>query len=114
MINLSKTNLLGMTRNEVVEIAKQELEEYKEARQYNQVYQNIPILKNLESIEKRLQAFSIGDSEVLNLRNEIKDLLNEDVYKKTESPKGRILSDYEVKQKQYSYYMNACNKLPRY
>ncbi len=96
MIKLSNTNLISMSKEELIQIAKQEIKEYKEARQYNQVYQNIPRLKNLEAIEKRLQAFSVGDSEVLNLRVEIKDLLNEDVYKKTELPKAITpFSSYE-------------------
>lgn len=96
MINLSQTNLIGMTRNELLDIAKQEVQEYKEARQYNQVYQNIPILKNLEALEKRLQAFSMGDEEVMSIRGEVKDLLNQDVYKKT-SPIKTItnFSSYE-------------------
>lgn len=96
MINAKKTNIIYMGRNELLEIAKQELESYKAERQYNQVHQNIPRLKNLEVINKRLGAFSFGDSEVLKLRSEIKDLLNEDVYKKTEPPKAIThFSSYE-------------------
>lgn len=87
MINLSQTNLIGMSRNELVDIAKQEVQEYKEARHYNQVSQNIPRLKNLEAIDKRLGAFAFGDEEVMNIRGEVKDLLNQDVYKKTTQPK---------------------------
>lgn len=87
MINVKQTDLLGKTRNELVDIAKQEVQEYKEARVCNQLYQNIPRVKNLEAIDKRLGAFAFGDEEVMNLRGEIKDLLNQDVYKKTTPPK---------------------------
>lgn len=113
MINLNKTNLIAMGRNELLEITRQELEEYKQARIYNQVTNNIPRIKNLEVLDKRLGYFAVGDNEVQEVRTEVKDLLNEDVYKKT-TPKGRILNDYEIKQKQYSDYMSACNKLLRY
>lgn len=113
MINLNKINLISMGRNELLEITRQELEEYKQARIYNQVSNNILRIKNLEALDKRLGYFAVGDNEVQEVRTEVKDLLNEDVYKKT-NPKGRLLSDYEVKQKQYSDYMNACNKLHRY
>lgn len=88
MIDLNKTDLLAMGRNEALETTKQELEEYKEARVYNQVYQNIPRLKNLEALDKRLGAFAFGDTEVINIRTEVKQLLNEDVYKKTTSPRA--------------------------
>lgn len=95
MINLSNTNLLAMGRNEALEITKQELAEYKEARIYNQVSSNISILKNLEALDKRLGYFSIGDSEVNEVRAEVKYLLNEDVYKKT-STTNKVFNPYEV------------------
>ena len=96
MINLKQTNLIGMTKEELLEIATQEVQEYQEARQYNQVYQNIPRLKNLEAIEKRLGAYALGDENVINTRRVIKDLLNQDVYKKTTPPKATTnYSNYE-------------------
>lgn len=106
MINLSNTNLLAMGRNEALEITKQELEEYKEARIYNQVSSNIPRLKNLEALDKRLGYFAVGDIEVNEVRNEVKQLLNEDVYKKV-TPQDRILSTYEIQQNQRKEYERA-------
>lgn len=106
MINLSNTNLLAMGRNEALEITKQELEEYKEARIYNQVSSNLPRLKNLEALDKRLGYFAVGDIEVNEVRNEVKQLLNEDVYKKV-TPQDRILSSYEIQQNQRKEYERA-------
>lgn len=97
-------NLLGMNRNEVLALAKENLESYKIERQSGLVSNNLPRLKTLERIDKRLGVFALGDSEILEVRNEVKQLLNEDVYKKT-SPKGRILSDYEVKQNHYKNFI---------
>lgn len=96
MINLNRTDLISMGRNEVLDITKQELEEYKQARIYSQVSSNIPIIKNLEALEKRLGYFALADSEVQEIRAEVKKLLNEDVYKKTELPKAIThFSSYE-------------------
>lgn len=96
MIKLSNTDLISMSKEELIQIARKEVEEYKEDRQYKQVYQNIPRIKNLEAIEKRLQYHSIHDKEALDIRVEIKDMLNQDVYKKTEQPKAIThFSSYE-------------------
>lgn len=97
-------NLLGMNREQALAYAKDNLECYKIERQYGQVGNNLPRLKTLERIDKRLGVFALGDSEVSEVRNNIKQLLNEDVYKKT-SPKGRILSDYEIKQNHYKNFI---------
>lgn len=96
MIKLSKRNLITLNKEELLEITKQELQEYKEARKYNQVSSNIPRIKNLEALDKRLGYFAIADSEVHEVRVEVKKLLNEDVYKKTELPKATThFSSYE-------------------
>lgn len=101
MMNLNQTNLINKDKQELLYIAKQELQEYKEARQYNQVSSNIPRIKNLEALEKRLAYFSLCDSEVSATRNEIKSLLNEDVYKKPNLSKAiNPFSSYEE-------YLNA-------
>ena len=104
MFDIRKTDLRMLGRNELLDITKQELESYKIERQRGLVSNNLPRLKNLETLNKRLGYFSIGDSEVLEVRNEVNLLLNEDVYKKT-SPKGRILSDYEIKQNHYKNFI---------
>ena len=104
MFDIRKTDLRMLGRNELLDVTKQELESYKIERQYGQVGNNLPRLKNLETLNKRLRYYSIGDLEVSEVRNEVKQLLNEDVYKKT-SPKGRILSDYEVKQNHYKNFI---------
>ena len=103
MFDIRKTDLRMLGRNELLDITKQELESYKIERQRGLVSNNLPRLKNLETLNKRLGYYSIGDLEVSEVRNEVKQLLNEDVYKKT-SPKGRILSDYEIKQNHYKKY----------
>lgn len=89
MFDIRKTDIIVLGRNELLEITKGELEKYKLERQYGQVGNNIPRLKNLDALEKRLGYFSIGDSEVSEVRNEVKQLLNEDVYKRP-TPKGQI------------------------
>ena len=104
MFDIRKTDLRMLGRNELLDVTKQELESYKIERQYGQVGNNLPRLKNLETLNKRLGYYSIGDLEVSEVRNEVKQLLNEDVYKKT-SPKGRILSDYEIKQNHYKNFI---------
>ena len=104
MFDIRKTDLRMLGRNELLDITKQELESYKIERQRGLVSNNLPRLKNLETLNKRLGYYSIGDLEVSEVRNEVKQLLNEDVYKKT-SPKGRILSDYEVKQNHYKNFI---------
>lgn len=104
MFDIRKTDLRMLGRNELLDITKQELESYKIERQRGLVSNNLPRLKNLETLNKRLGYYSIGDLEVSEVRNEVKQLLNEDVYKKT-SPKGRILSDYEIKQNHYKNFI---------
>ena len=104
MLDIRKINLLDLGRNELLDVTKKELEYYKVERQSGLVSNNLPRLKTLERIDKRLGVFALGDSEILEGRNEVKQLLNEDVYKKT-SPKGRILSNYEIKQNHYKNFI---------
>ena len=104
MFDIRKTDLRMLGRNELLDVTKQELESYKIERQRGLVSNNLPRLKNLETLNKRLGYYSIGDLEVSEVRNEVKQLLNEDVYKKT-SPKGRILSDYEITQNHYKNFI---------
>lgn len=101
MMNLKQTDLINKDKQELLEISKKELQEYKESRQYTQLSSNIARIKNLETLEKRLAYFSLCDSEVSDTRNEIKSLLNEDVYKKTNLSKSiNPFSSYEE-------YLNA-------
>lgn len=82
MKDLSKINLISMGRDEILNITKEEIEEYKQIRTYNKsLGDNLILLKNLQTLERRLQRFGFGDSEVLGVRTEIKDLLNEDAYR---------------------------------
>ena len=83
MIDISKLNLNSMNREQVLEITKQELEEYKIARQQYNLSSNIPRAKALDKLNKRLGYFSFADSEVQAVRNEVTELLNEDVFKQS-------------------------------
>ena len=113
MINLEKTNLRAMKRDEILNITRQELEEYKQVRVSNtNSCEKLVRQKNLQTLERRLQPFGMGDSEVLEVRIEINGLLDEDVYRKT-TPKERVLNEYELNRKQYSDYLTACKNLYR-
>lgn len=100
MINLAQTNLLSLSKEDLLNITKQEIQEYVQVREYNSLTSNIPRVKNLEALDRRLQVYSIEDGQALELRNEIHKLLNNDVYinKKIKKNSGS-LSNYEVYQK---------------
>lgn len=81
MLDITKLNLNSLSKDEILAITKQELEEYKTARQYNNVSSNITRIKALDKLNKRLSYFAMYDSNIQSVRSEINTLLNEDVYK---------------------------------
>lgn len=103
MINLNTTDLNNLTKEELINLAVNELNEYKEAREVSNLSSNIRLAKELEVIEKRLQYYSLVDEEALLLRSKINEVLNEDVHKKT-STKRETLSNYEVMQNYYNNF----------
>lgn len=103
MINLNTTDLNNLKVEELKELAVNELNEYKRARERANLSSNIRQVKILEAIEKRLQGHSLVDEEALLLRSEINGVLNEDVYRKT-SDKRDTLSNYEVMQNYYNNF----------
>lgn len=103
MINLNTTDLNNLKVEELKELAVNELNEYKEAREVANLSSNIRQVKILEALEKRLQGHSLVDVEAYIIRTEIKYVLNEDVYKKT-STKRDTLSNYEVHQNYYNNF----------
>lgn len=103
MFNTSTTDLNNLSLEELKEISVNELNEYKEARKVLDLTSNIRPIKNLEVLEKRLQAYSLVDAEAFNIRKEINALLDEDVYRKT-SNKREVLSNYEVMQNYYDNF----------
>lgn len=103
MINLNTTDLNNLTKEELINLAVNELNEYKEAREIANLSSNIRQVKILEALEKRLQGHSLVDEEALLLRREINGVLNEDVHKKT-STKRETLSNYEVMQNYYNNF----------
>lgn len=103
MINLNTTDLNNLKVEELKELAVNELNEYKEAREVANLSSNIRQVKILEALEKRLQGHSLVDVEAYIIRTEIKCVLNEDVYKKT-STKRDTLSNYEVHQNYYNNF----------
>lgn len=103
MLNLNTTDLSNLSVEDIKNLAKQELSEYKAVRENTNLSNNINRVKNLDTLEKRLQGHSMNDSEALSIRSEIKDLLNVDVYKKT-TDKRKTLSNYEVMQNYYNNF----------
>lgn len=103
MINLNTTDLNNLTKEELINLAVNELNEYKEARKIANLSSNIRQVKILEALEKKLQGHSLVDEEALLLRSEINGVLNEDVHKKT-SAKKETLSTYEVMQNYYNNF----------
>lgn len=103
MFNVSITDLSQLTKEELIELTANELNEYKEVRKVSDLTSNIPRIKNLEALEKKLQFYSLVDEESFQLRNEIKEILNEDVYRKTDT-KRDTLSNYEVMQNYYDNF----------
>lgn len=103
MFNASTTDLNKLSVEEIKSLAVNELNEYKEARKVSDLISNIRPIKNLEVLEKKLQAYSLVDAEAFNIRKEINALLNEDVYRKT-SNKREVLSNYEVMQNYYDNF----------
>ena len=99
MINLNQVNVSRLTKEEAQGIAVLELKDYKEARQVNKLSDNIRQVKVLEALERRLQYFSMSDPDVLAIRNEIKDLLNMDVYKTQNKPLNNNTVSYAVQYK---------------
>lgn len=103
MLNLNTTDLNNLTKEELIDLAVNELNEYKEAREIANLSSNIRQVKILEALEKKLQGHSLVDEEALLLRSEINEVLNEDVHKKT-SAKKETLSTYEVMQNYYNNF----------
>ena len=103
MINLNTIDLNNLTKEELINLAVNELNEYKEAREVANLSSNIRQVKVLEALEMRLQGHYLVDEEAFLLRNEIKEVLNEDVHKKT-STKRETLSNYEVMQNYYNNF----------
>lgn len=97
MFNLNITDLTQLTKNELINLTVDTLNDYKEVREIANLSSNIRQIKILEALEKRLQCHSLVDENVYILRTEINSILNEDVYKKTSS-KRETLSNYEVHQ----------------
>ncbi len=97
MINLNTTDLTQLTKEELLNLAVDTLNDYKEAREVSNLSSNIRQVKILEALEKNLQRHSLIDEEVSIVRSEINSILNEDVHKNT-SCKRDILSNYEVHQ----------------
>lgn len=103
MINLNTTDLNNLNKEELKSLAVNELNEYMEARERANLSSNIRQVKILEALEKRLQAHYLVDEEAFLLRSKIHEVLNEDVYRKTDTKKD-TLSNYEVMQNYYNNF----------
>lgn len=103
MINLNTTDLNNLTKEELINLAVNELNEYKVAREVATLSSNIRQVKILEALEKKLQGHSLVDEEAYIIRTEIKGILNKDVYRKTDTKKD-TLSNYEVMQNYYNNF----------
>lgn len=103
MINLNTTDLNNLTKEELINLAVNELNEYKVAREVATLSSNIRQVKILEALEKKLQGHSLVDEEAYIIITEIKGILNKDVYRKTDTKKD-TLSNYEVMQNYYNNF----------
>lgn len=73
MINTSKIDFRNMNRNDLVNLAKEGLQELQERAHLGTVA-NISHIKGLEAVERNLQRYSFNDEEVIEIRNTIKAL----------------------------------------
>lgn len=77
MIDVRKINLVNMGRNELLELAKQEYNEFEPVKDYP-LTETLVQRNNLKVISQHLQRYSFCDEEASTVKNNIEEILLSD------------------------------------